>query len=166
MNAMSDGEIRKAEIVRWWAAFSGIGLWFLYFEAQFAFMKAGMRSYCAPREAVGELCNYDYLPVMELIFIPICLVLFVYPFARFAFGVFAPPFSRCLRWRLAGNIDAATTFPFLQIAAALGLFWSVFRLSVLPIAYAPWFGIAYWVAWIFWFVAAIIASWPRRKAEI
>lgn len=158
--------MRRIEIIRWWVAFVGVVLWFLYFEAQFEFMDAGRKSYCATREKAGEFCNYDYLPIMELIFIPIFLALFAYPFARFAFGIFAPSFSRRLRWRLAGKIDAEKTYPVLQIIAILGLFWSIFRLSALPMAYASWFAVSYWITWIIWFGIAIVASWQRRATEI
>jgi hypothetical protein len=79
---MGNGNQHKAEIIRWWFALGGVILWFLYFAAQFAFMHTDMRAYCAPREAAGELCGYDYIPVAELIFVPACLLLFGYPFAR------------------------------------------------------------------------------------
>lgn len=163
MSAMENK--RKAEIIRWWAAFGGVILWFLYFAAQFSFMEADMRAYCVPREASGELCGYDYIPVAELIFVPVCLLLFGYPFARFAFGVFAPSFSRTLRWSFAGRIDAATTYPVLQVIAGLGLCWSIFRLSALPLAYASYFAILYWAAWIAWFAAAILASRAKGSAQ-
>lgn len=158
--------MRKIEIIRWWAAVAGIGLWFLYFEAQFEFMEAGRESYCAAREMAGGFCNYDYIPIMELFFIPIFLIIFAYPFARFAFGIFAPSFPRSLRWRFAGKIGAEKTYPVLQIIAVLGLFWSIFRLSALPIAHASCFAISYWIAWIIWFGIAIVASWQRREREI
>lgn len=63
---------------------------------------------------------------------------------------------------LREGIDVVATYPVLQILAALGIGWSVFRLSVLPFAFIHWGVIVYWLLWILWLGGAIIVSLPRR----
>ncbi|RYE38880.1 MAG: hypothetical protein EOP21_11485, partial [Hyphomicrobiales bacterium] len=139
------------EVIRWWAALFGVLLWFLYVPVQLDLTKANGQRYCARMKAVGQDCNYDYIPVLEVVVIPASVVLAAYFFARFAFGIYAPSYhARRLGWRLAGKIDAAGGYPFLQIIAGIGLCWSLFRLSILPFAFISWAVIVYWILWIMW----------------
>lgn len=157
---------RIGEITRWWAAFSGVLLWFLYLAVQFDLMDAEERRYCARREALGELCNYDHLPLFEFFFVPAFVLLAAYPFSRFAYGVFAPPIdARRLRWSFAGATDATATYPVMPILAVLGLGWSIFSMASIPFAFASWVPVLYWAAWICWFAGAIAASWSRRAGR-
>ncbi len=157
-----ESRISKVEILRWWAAFSGLLLWFAYIWVMWEEAGAGAMQYCADKQAAGETCVYDYILLLE-----IGITLFVlgaaYFFARFAFGIYAPPRRlRQLRWSFAGGIDVVATYPVLQVLAALGIGWSVFRLSVLPFAFIHRGAIVYWLLWIFWLGGAIIVSLPRR----
>lgn len=161
-----DRSVPNVEILRWWAALSGVLLWFTYIWVVRAGLEPRAQQYCAVKEAVGETCVYDYIPVIEAGLIPIFVFAVAYFFARFAFGIYAPPRqSRRLHWSFAGGIEAAGAYPVLQILAGLGLCWSVFRLSVLPFAFISWLVILYWIAWIVWFAVAIVISWPRRNAD-
>lgn len=158
----ADRTLLKPEMSRWWAALGGVLLWFAYIWVMWEEVGADAMQYCADKQAAGETCVYDYIPLLE-----IGITLFVlgaaYFFARFAFGIYAPPRRlRQLRWSFAGGIDVVATYPVLQVLASLGIGWSVFRLSALPFAFIHWGVIVYWLLWILWFGGAIIVSLPRR----
>ncbi len=152
----------KAETLRCWAALSGLLLWFTYIWVLWEVTGADALQYCATKKAAGETCVYDNIP-MEMLIIPIVVFGGAYFFARFAFGIYAPPRRlRQLRWSFAGGIDVVATYPVLQVLAALGMGWSVFRLAALPFAFVHWAVIVYWLLWIVWFGGAVIVSLPRR----
>jgi hypothetical protein len=152
----------KTEILRWWAALSGLLLWFIYIWVLWEVTGADALRYCAAKTASGETCVYDNIP-MEMLVIPIFVFGGAYFFARFAFGIYAPARRlRQLRWSFAGGIDVVATYPVLQVLAALGMVWSALRLAALPFAFIHWGVIVYWLLWILWFGGAIFASLPRR----
>jgi hypothetical protein len=109
-------------------------------------------------------CPNDYLPIMELL-LPIVTVGLLYPFARLSFSLLAPdPVSREMRWRLATDAAKADVFPILQIGAAIGGLWTLWRATSyvgIPDG-APY--LAFWLVFTCWFTVALAAAWPRRRA--
>lgn len=154
----------RSDTVRLSLAAAGIALWAAY---PFVLQHGGAAVWhyqCsrAPWIDGEDPCFTDYLPVMEEAAVVVMLLL-AYPFARFAFTLFAPPPpERGRRWRLAGASAAWHRYPGLQILAALGLPWAVLHARPYPLALYPY--LTYWAAWIAWFCLGIWMSRPRRKA--
>lgn len=107
-------------------------------------------------------CFSDYIPILELGAFVLTLLL-AYPFARFAFSLFAPaPSERGRGWWLAGSSAGSEYYPALQLAAALGIGWALLHAKNYPPALYPY--LVYWAAWIVWFCVAIWLSWPPKEA--
>lgn len=160
--------MKLSERVRWWFSFLGVMLWF-GFPVVFAFGGAARHLYrCRDRTFTGEFddCFNDYIPVLEVIFVPLVFLVFAYPFARFAFSLFAPDQrERTHRWRLASSEGASTYWPMLQMWAGLGIALSLWSLSRYPLhgEFLPYY--AYWLSFGLWFTAAIFAGRPVSASE-
>ena len=146
-------------------ALAGMALWFAY---PFVFWNGGMAVHqyrCSREPSVNgsDPCFSDYLPVIELGAFVLTLVL-AYPFARFAFSLFAPPPNERGRgWRLASSSAGAEYFPALHLAAALGIVWALVHAKNYPFALYPY--LTYWAAWMTWLCLGIWTSWPSKQAH-
>jgi len=146
-------------------ALVGLALWFAY---PFVFWSGGIavhRYRCsrAPRPMDVDPCFTDYIPVMELLAFVLTLLL-AFPFARFAFTLFAPPSSqRRWGWDLAASNAGSEYYPTLQALAGLGIVWALFHGAHYPAALHLYR--AYWAAWIGWFCLGLWMSWPARDVR-
>lgn len=143
------------------ASLSGLALWIAFPFAYAAKTHARWEYRCGERVFTGSFddCFNDLLP-FEVLAFPITILL-VYPFARFAFSMFAPAIDvRSFKWRLAARDGGAAYFCSFQIAAAFGVLWAGFHLATLPFAARYWYLMAYWIIWIGWFLLGGIASSP------
>jgi hypothetical protein len=151
--------------VRFGLALSGMALWFAY---PFVLWNGGgaIHQYQCSRELVVngiDPCFTDYLPVLELMAFVLTLLL-AYPFARFAFTLFAPPpCERGRGWRFAGSSAGSEYYPSLQLFAALGIGWASLHAKNYPPALYSY--LAYWATWLSWFCLGIWMSWPSKEAE-
>lgn len=146
-------------------ALAGMCLWFTY---PFIFWNGGIavHRYVCQRQPVidgRDPCFSDYIPILEMMAFVLTLAL-AYPFARFAFTLFAPnPDERGRGWWLASGLTRADLFPALQVISALGFLWVGVNAQNYPAAlYQYWL---YWTAWIAWFAAGILVSWPRGSKQ-
>lgn len=151
--------------VRFTGALAGMCLWFGY---PFIFWSGGIavhRYVCQREPAVDgrDPCFSDYIPILEMLAFVLTLAL-AYPFARFAFTLFAPdPDQRGRGWWFASRSTREDRFPMLQVIAALGFLWVAVNAQNYPAAlYQYWL---YWTAWIAWFAAGILFSWPHRAEK-
>jgi hypothetical protein len=143
-------------------ALVGILLWCAYPYVFWAGTVAVHLYWCSREPWVSgeDPCFWDHIPVMEMaIFVAMGLLL--YPFARFAFTLFAPAQRERGRfWILAGKSDSTEYFPVLQVAAVGGIALSLLHATrYLPALY-PF--LAYWTLWVAWFCAGIWLSWPAK----
>src|SRR4029078_4158589 len=106
-------------------ALAGMALWFAY---PFVFWNGGIAVHqyrCSREPWVNgrDPCFSDYMPVLELAAFVLTLLL-AYPFARFAFSLFAPPPSERGRgWWLAASSAGSEDYAALQLWGALGICW-------------------------------------------
>ncbi len=119
---------------------------------------------CRGRAFTGDFddCFNDYLPIMEVI-VPLLALVMLYPLARFAYSLFAPPEElRALKWRPARG-GSADFFPAFHITAGLGTLWAAWRASTYPLdpVTAPY--IAFWPLFALWFVTGVVVAWPAGK---
>lgn len=148
-------------------AVAGMALWFAF---PFMFDNGGVavfqyRCHLEPVSDSRDPCFTDYLPMVEMAAYGLTLIL-AYPFARFAFSLFAPaPEARGAGWAwcMASKSAAAESYPSLQLAAGLGIVWAMLHAKNFPLALYPY--LLYWAAWIAWFVIGIWASWPKAEAD-
>ena len=146
-------------------AWAGVVLWLAYPMMSWSGRVAAFQYECRRKPAVNgsDPCFTDYLPFLEMLAFPIT-VLLAYPFARFAFTLFAPPPSdRGASWRIAGSSAGSDYYPTLQLAAALGIGWALFHGAGYPFALYTY--LTYWAAWIAWFGLGIWMSWPSTEPD-
>ena len=147
-------------------ALAGMALWFAY---PFVFWNGGIavhqyRCNRAPWVNGTDPCFSDYIPILELGAFVLTLLL-AYPFARFAFSLFAPaPAERGRGWWLAGSLAGSEYYPAVQLAAALGIGWALLHAKDYPPALYPY--LVYWAAWIVWLCVGIWLSWPPKEAVL
>ena len=156
------------ERMRLGAAFTGLVWWIAFPFLYLAGTHARWEHRCAGRTFTGEFddCFNDALPVLELGAFPLTLIL-AYPFARFAFSMFAPENDlRTFRWRLAASSGGIEYFPSFQIASAIGIIWAGFHLFSMPLAIRYWYLLAYWVIWVGWFALGAFASSPFAQHRV
>jgi hypothetical protein len=158
-------KVPVAERLRWLMGLAGLGFWFTGFWALSKESDARWAQHC-PSSNLPE-CSYDYLPVLEMVFAPIIVLLFAYPIARFTFTMWAPaPEARTMQWwpasrRAGGNL----LWPFGHLLAAAGVAFSIWRLVRYPLTapFLPFY--LYWGASALWCVLAIWIAWPRRERD-
>lgn len=160
--------MRLGERLRWKLALVGVGLW-LAGPVIFALGGAAKHRYrCRDRIFTGSFddCFNDYLPVLEVFFVPLLALVLTYPFARFAFSLYAPPpQDRSRRWRLGARDGGAAYWPLLQSFALAGLAWAIWSWSgyALTGLLLPFH--LYWAAFSAWFLFAFAAGIPERKSD-
>jgi len=156
--------VRAGEAARWLAALAGLLLWlcipllFIYVEPP------------NPCHGQGPDCMHDYIPVLEFLFLPLFTLATAYPFARFAFSLYAPPPPRAGRiWGLAARDGAAAHWPLLAVFAGLGCAWTLWRTAMFLGMVEPVEMYLFRFAFILWFVAGIVVGWRdsrRARAEL
>lgn len=117
------------EGVRKTLALTGCGLWLASSLMPWFGEIAEHAVLCRGREFTGgsDGCFSDDLPLLELA-APLAALLLLYPFARFAFTVFAPaPKARLRRWRWASRHAAGVWHPALSWAGIAGAIWAAWR---------------------------------------
>ena len=145
-------------------AMAGMALWFAY---PFVFWNGRIAVFqyqCSREPAVNgsDPCFTDYLPIVDMLALVLTLAL-AYPFARFAFTLFAlPPSKRGRGWWLASSSAGSDYYPSLQVFAGLGIGWALVHAKNYPFALYPY--LTYWAAWIGWFCLGIWMSWPPKEA--
>lgn len=156
--------MKLGERPRWWCALAGAGLW-LAGPIVFALGGAAKHVYrCRDRVFTGRFddCFNDYLPILEMVVVPTVALALTYPFARFAFSLYAPPAEgRSLRWRLGARDGGAAHWPLLQAFALLGLAWAIWSWSGYALAAVLLPFHLYWAAFSAWFATAVLAGMPR-----
>jgi len=141
-------------------AWIGLLLWLAYPIVEFRGQADIFFYHCRLEQpsAGRDPCFSDYLPILEIVAFVLTIVL-AYPFARFAFSLYAPPEDhRGKGWRLAGRAGGAGYYPSIQLAAALGILWVGLHQKNYPVALYPYH--LYWIAWSVWFALGIWISWP------
>ncbi|HEX5182990.1 MAG TPA: hypothetical protein VFW19_07540 [Allosphingosinicella sp.] len=157
--------MRLAERRRWCLALLGPCLWL---AASTLPMIGGIAEHqyrCRGRVYTGHFddCFNDYLPILEMV-APVLALLLAYPFARFAFSLYAPPVEqRRARWRLATKGDPAGLWPPLHAFAAIGVMWCLWRAVTYRAAreFLPFR--LFWTAFGLWFAAGLVAALPSAK---
>lgn len=162
--------MKVGERLRSLLAATGVCLWlataFVYGAGEIA--KHVYR--CRDRTFTGNFdeCFNDYLPIFEVVFVPIWTALTAYPFTRFACSLYAPqPVQRTLRRRFAGSSGASSYWPALHLAAVGGLIWCVWCLSrfALIAQFGPFH--LYWIVFAVWFaVGAVLGASADRAAAL
>ena len=147
--------MKVGEIARWLAALSGTFLWLVIPLIVWEGGAAKHLYRCRGRTFTGTFddCFNDYIPVLEVVAIPLFTLLTVYFFARFAFTLYGPPpQDRPLRWRLSARGGARGAWPIVQILAVAGATWAIWRFSTYPLVrelvpfHLYWGGFAGWFA--------------------
>ena len=161
--------MRLGEYARWGAAAAGSVLW-LGIAIVFAEGSTAKHLYrCRGRTFTGAFddCFNDYLPVLEVLFVPAFILLTAFFFARFAFALFAPPPARRrLWWWLAGRAGAGERWPVLQSIALGGVAWASWRLTTYPLVADLLPFHLYWSAFAAWFaLGALTGFLDRRKSS-
>ena len=153
--------MKLGERTRWWLALAGpVQLEISSFMPLLG-RAAKHRHRCDSREFTGSFddCFNDYLPIVELA-LPVLALILIYPFARVAFSLFAPEPSQLDRpWRFA---KPDLWHPGLQIAAAIGCGWAIWRAFSYPLAIELWPYIAFWLVFAIWFALGAIAGGLRE----
>ena len=152
--------------LRWLVAASGVLLW-LGGAVVFAEGRTARHLYrCRGRSFTGEFdnCFNDYLPVLEVFFVPALVLLLAYPFARFAFSLYAPAEEgRGGLWGLGTRAGGAGHWPVLQGFALVGLLWALWSWSGYPLD-RPFLAFhLYWAAFAGWFTGAIIFGFVEAR---
>lgn len=150
-----------ANSLRLFGAWSGLLLWAAYpfVEWQGSTDVFWYRCRLEPATEYRDPCFTDYIPLVEMLSFVVTIAL-AYPFARFAFSIYAKPSDRRGRgWWLAGRSGGAEYYPSFQVAAGLGILWVALHAKNYPIALYQYH--IYWAAWLAWFAGGIRASWPR-----
>ena len=148
-------------------AVAAVALWLMFPFVYMASAHARWLRRCDGRTFTGEFddCFNDALPVFELIAFPVTLAL-AYPFARFAFSMFAPNAElRTKRWRLARPEGGADYFPIFQFLSAIGIIWTILHVRSLPLSLSYWYLLTYWAAWLAWFISGALAALPAILSE-
>ena len=156
------------ERLRHSAAVTGLLCWIAFPFVYLAGTHARWEHRCAGRTFTGTFddCFNDALPVFELGAFPLTLIL-AYPFARFAFSMFAPESDlRTFRWRFAASSGGVEYFPSFQIASAIGIMWAGFHFLSMPLAIRYWYIFVYWAIWIGWFALGAYASSPLARRPL
>jgi hypothetical protein len=157
--------LRLGERPRRLLAILGVALWV---GASFMpiFGGAAEHAYrCRGRTFTGgfDECFNDMLPVELLV--PLLALPFAWPFARFAFSLYAPaPAARSRRWRLATKSGPETLWPTLHVLAALGFLWCLWRLLSYPLAAELLRFHLFWAVFGFWFLGGIAAALPGHRS--
>lgn len=162
--------MNRAEKMRGAAAWTGILLMFAYPAKLFGDSWAHGREYCERRLQEASYCDYDYIPVLELLITGIWVILLL-PFAYFAFAVFAPPpEQRASMWKFLGKRHSGSWFPVMQLLC-LGGMWVCYEHSRLhwPFVAGP-AHIVYWSMFFAWFAAGLTVSllartWRNRPSS-
>lgn len=121
---------------------------------------------CEGREFTGGFDDYfnDYLPIVEML-VPIAALFLLWPFARFAFSLWAPkPEQRSQPvWRLASGSAPEKFWPMLQLFAFTGAAWALWRATgyLGDLGLVPY--LSFWIAFAAWFLAAGLISAPRKQ---
>jgi hypothetical protein len=156
--------VKAGEVLRWFAGLTGILLW-LAIPLVFIYGPIGppCEVSAPPRP---EDCFSDYIPILELFAVPLFTLVTCYPFARFAFSLYAPPPPRSrAAWWFASHAGAGANWPLLQIFAAAGCAWILWRM-VLYISWDEPFWIPLFrLVFLFWFVAGIVVGWRQRRRD-
>lgn len=161
--------MRLAELARWGLAAVGVLLWLglivIVREGGGAKHWHRCRGGFYPGES--DDCFTDYLPVLEVVFVPAFVLLTAFFFARFAFVLFAPPADRRgLKWRLAGRNGAVDAWPILQAIACVGAAWALWRLFTYPLAIELLPFHLYWGGFAAWFgLGALLGLLDERSAS-
>lgn len=157
--------MKMSERLRWWLAFAGIALW-LTLPIIIALGGAAKHRYrCRDRVFTGQVddCFNDYLPIAEFIF-PFLVLAFAYPFARFAYSLFAPAIVyRSRWWRLASREAGSDNWPVIQSFAGTGLVVAVWNLATWHLAWDAWPYVAYWIAVSGWLLIGILSGKPEKS---
>jgi hypothetical protein len=149
--------VRAGEAARWTAGLAGLLLWL---ALPLVFLYAP-NDPCAGKP---DDCRHDYIPVFELIVIPLLVLVTAYPFARFAFSLFAPPPPRSGRlWWFAARDGAGANWPVLQIFAAACLAWTISRAAFFAVEDEPVALSLYRLAFALWFVLGMFIGWLDRS---
>lgn len=153
-----------SERARHIAATTGVVLWLVFPIVYMAGTRARWSRRCDGRSFTGEFdeCFNDALPVLEVGAFPITLAL-AYLFARFSFSMFAPGAElRSRKWRLAGPDGGGDVFPLHQLLSLVGLVWTSLHVASLPLSLSYWYLLAYWLAWLAWFLIGAWSSLPNN----
>lgn len=148
---------------RFYTASFGFVLWFAYPIAFFFGSVARREHRCGDREFTGEFddCFNDYLPILELVFVPAVTLVFAFLFAVYAYSMFAPDDEfRSKRWWFAASGKGADYHPGFLFLVVIGLTWTGFHVWGLPVWGSYWYLWLYWLGWIGWFAAGGVASHP------
>lgn len=157
--------MRHSERLRWSLAVLGP---LLFLASSFMPLFGGAAKWahrCQGREFTGVMddCFNDYLPILEAV-VPIVALLLLYPFARMAFSLFAPPpDQRTYRWRLATSSSLSDLFPTLHVFAAIGIAWAGWRAALYPLGGETWPFIAFWLLFANWFSVALVVALINAK---
>jgi hypothetical protein len=160
--------VRVGEPARWATAMGGVILWL---SLPFIVLEGGIAKHawrCRGRAFQGSFdgCFNDYIPVMELFFIPLLLLATAYPFARLAFSLYGPASEpRSIAWKLSTRGGAVAGWPYLQLLACLGCAWAIWRgLTYPPVRELLPFHF-YWGPLALWFAAGALVGLLDRRAE-
>ena len=151
-----------AELLRWLMALAGLGFWLTGFWMLFAGSGARWRWRCG--DTYSGDCFSDYLPILEVVVLPLVTLLLAYPIARYVFTMWAPaPEARTLRWWPASRRgNGELLWPVGQLFAAAGVVSSLWALLVFPPAIEFWPYYLYWGASALWCALTVWIAWPDR----
>ena len=120
--------MRAGDLARWVSALGGLLLWL---AIPLIVIEGGAAKHawrCRGRVFQGSFddCFNDYIPVLELLFIPMLILVTAYPFARLAFTLFGPATEpRGSVWKLSSRGGSGAGWPYLQLFACAGCAWAV-----------------------------------------
>jgi hypothetical protein len=152
--------LRLGEGPRWALAFLGLPLWLWSSLLPTLSGPADYQYRCGGRPFTDSFddCFYDGIPVLEMM-APLAAMLFAYPFARFAFSIYAPhPAARRLKWRLATRSDPGDLWPTLHIFGLLGAAWAAWRLLTDPLDPRVTVFQVFWSVFALWFLGGVVAA--------
>jgi hypothetical protein len=155
-----------SERVRHSAATLGVILWLAFPFVYMAGTHARWLRRCQGRSFTGafDSCFNDALPMFEFVAFPVTLAL-TYLIARFAFSMFAPVAElRTRKWRLA-DTTCGEAFPRYQVFSAFGLIWTALHASSTPFSFTYWYLLAYWAAWLLWFIIGALSALPLTPQD-
>ena len=152
--------MRLAEAPRWGLAFLGLPLWLACSLLPLLSGPADHEYRCRGRTFTGAFddCFRDGAPVLEMA-APLAAFLLAYPFARFAFSLYAPaPPVRRLKWQLATRSDPGDLWPTLHVFGMLGALWCMWRLLTYPLEpqFIPFQTV--WALFALWFAGGVLAA--------
>lgn len=155
-------------------ALTGILLWLALFwlaPEQISAVNAWWRAQrCAGRQFTGTFddCFNDYIPILEVLFLPAGLILLAFPFAVMAFSFFADPgVDRNGYWKYTLGNDSKRGFPVRAMFALVGFGLCVWTWFSLPQLKGFVLFYIYWACFAAWFLLAAsvrVHDWRRVRA--